>query len=365
MSDYIDENGEPIFTGINFPNFNGPFSEREPKKDLTGEWIDYSRKAAAPVTDPGLHIILRRTKHTKKGVLRNPMLFQIAPINDFGWDVTYAHNDYETINKGQYSRPAGRQLRTIQISTLAMDWSAPWAVVPKSRNEHWYWDDDFYGSAGGPWRVAKRLDHLCSQGTPMWLVVKNPKYYKKPDVKMRVTLRAAQLREKAGEPDARYFDLSFTEWRNPAEVKTKKYGKKLDDKHDLPATVQIGKDGRAQEQYVDHQRTVKSKAKASKKHPVRHVIGGDGKPATLRMLSKHYYGTPKKWNLIKQRNGKRLNGIQGDDSLLEMYSTRELALLRAGKLAKKRIVIPKADWRPMVAGFHDGYVGRIAEEGLR
>lgn len=268
--------------------------------------------------DAGLHIVLRRCRYTKKGVLKEPMRFQIAPVDEFGWDVAYAWNDYDTISAGQFSRRGGRQLRTIQITTLAMDWSAPWAVVQTGRRERPRDEDDYYGRAGGPWKIAKRLDNLVTQGTPLLLIVRNPQLYKAPDVQMIVTLRSANLRERAGEPDARYFDLGFTEYRVP-KISRKNYG----ERSELPAQVVITRKGIA----IEVERNNKALPKKR-----RHRIGSEKSPATLRKLAKHYYGTPKEWKRIAKRNDIAKN-ISGDDSLEKLYKRRK----RRGEQVKLNI----------------------------
>lgn len=255
--------------------------------------------------DAGLHIVLRRCRYTKKGVLRKPLRFPIAPVDEFGWDAAYAWTDYDTISAGQFSRRAGRQLRTLQVTTLAIDWSAPWSVIQSGEQEI---DEDFYDAAGGPWEMAKRLDTLVMRGTPMLLIVRNEILYSKPDVQMIVTLRSANLRERAGEPDARYFDLGFTEYRVP-KISRKNYG----ERHELPAQVVITKKGVAIEVERDDKRLPKKQ---------RHRIGTDKSPATLRKLAKHYYGTPKEWKRIAKRNNIAKH-ISGDDSLEKLYDRRK------------------------------------------
>ena len=258
--------------------------------------------------DNGLQAILRRCRYTKKGVLKQPLRFQIAPVDEFGWDATYAWNDYETISAGQFTRRGGRQLRTLNLTTLAVDWSAPWAVVQRGGPEDPLDDEDYYSSAGGPWKVAKRLDALVQRGTPMLLIVKNPRLYSEPDLQLIVTLRSANLRERAGEPDARYFDLGFTEYRAP-KITRKAYG----ERHELPAQVVITRNGVAIEVERDNKRLPKKQ---------RHRIGTEARPATLRKLAKHYYGTPKEWKRIAKRNNIAKN-ISGDDSLEKLYNRRK------------------------------------------
>lgn len=287
--------------------------------------------------DAGLWIALRRCRYTKKGVLRRPLKLPIAPLDEFGWDSTYGWTDYDTISQGQYSRPAGRQLRTMNVSTLALDYIAPWSVTqvaetpPAQPPDDSYEDQDIIDEDSwgdpteiGPWGIARQLDKLVHQGTPIRLIVKNPAL-PKADVNMIVTVRSANLRERAGEPDARYFDLSFTEYRVP-KVARRGYGE-----HPLPATVQINEQGVGLE-FKRGDRKFKKKE--------WHKIGTPRRPATLRDLSVHFYGTSKKWRKIKMRNRGMLEGFSGSSTLKEVYDKRKR------KNRPLRMRIPEADWYP-------------------
>jgi len=269
--------------------------------------------------DSGLRMVLRRSRYTRKGVLKEPLVFQIAPLDEFGWDTTYLWNDYDTISAGQFTSRGGRQLRTLTINTVSMDWSAPWAVVQTGRKELARTNADYYGRAAGPWKLAARLDDLVLQGSPLLLIVNNPALYDANDLRMIVTMRSANVRERAGEPDARYFEMGFTEYRAPV-ITRKNYGKA---RHPLPAQVVLTKNGVAVE--------VERRGKALPKNQ-RHKIGSSGSPATLRKLAKHYYGTPKEWKRIAKRNSIAKN-ISGDDSLKKLYDRRK----RKGKPVRLNI----------------------------
>ena len=284
--------------------------------------------------DTGLRMILKRTRYTAKGVLGNPLRFQIAPLDEFGWDANFSWVDYDTINGGQYTRRGGRQLRQLTISTLSVDWSAPWAVIQHGHNENPRNNEDYYGSAGGPWKLAKRLDQLVTQGTPMLLIVKNPELYKQADINMNVTLRSVGIRERAGEPDARYFELTFVEYRTP-QIQRKAYG----DRHELPAMVEINENGMAVEKargvgmsYIDEDLHDYGKK--------FHHIGSSKRPATLRSLAKHYYGSPNQWTLIKKKNAPNHSAVarlSGDDPLTELFDKRKR------KKQPVRLIIPMDD----------------------
>lgn len=326
--DLEDDDALPLAPGVN--SFGGTQLEKN-------WWRVWS--------DPGLHITLRRTPFTKKGVLKKPLHLPIAPLDDFGWDASYAWTDYDTINKGQFSRRSGRQLRSITLSTVAMDWSAPWAVIQQGHAENWRRDTDAYGIAAAPWKLAHRLDHLLMQGTPMLLIVKNPDLYKRPDVQMNVTLRTMNVRERAGEPDSRYFELDFVEYRAP-KVQRKQFG----DRHDLPALIEVNANG------VAHEITRGGKKLAEKQ---RHQIGTGQRPATLRSLAKHFYGSPTKWRDIKQANAPShaaLKPLSGDDPLSELFDKRKR------KNQPVRLIIPGLAGNVLGGGgraFGNGLSGQV------
>lgn len=287
---------------------------------------DYKRQNKA-----GLWIELRRCRYTKKGVLRQPLKMPIAPLDQFGWETTYGWTDYETISQGQFSRPSGRQLRSLNLSTLALEWIAPWAATQAVETEDMEDDDlnlideDSWGDISeiGAAGIARQLDRLVAQGTPVRLTVRHPQR-PRPEINLIMTLRSASLQERAGEPDARYFELSFTEYRVP-QVARRNYGK-----HPLPAQVQINPQGVA----LEFRRSGKKLKKAQ-----WHKIGKANKPATLRELSKHFYGTANKWRLIQKRNKRILGGFSGEDSLKDVYDRRKR------KNQPLRINIPEADWK--------------------
>lgn len=309
------------------------------------------RRGRRNTSGNGLRIVLSRCRYSRKGILKRPMVFQIAPLDEFGVDTVFNWVDYDTVGKGQFSRRSGRQLRTLTIQTVAMDWSPDWAVVQRGNDEKPLVKDDFYGSAGGPWKVGRQLQLLARRGSPMKLVVKNPGLYKYHDVDMLVTLRSVTVRERAGEPDARYFDLSFTEYRVPEMVR-RQYGAK----HDLPAIVEVNQGGVAYEVRSGDEHNIRGKE--------RHKIGTKDKPATLRMLSKHYYGTPSKWRLIKKRNANKMKGVGGDTPLILLFGqggsqgmqryrnsgSVSPADVRHAKRNPWRLFIPEADWQPKSYG---------------
>lgn len=251
----------------------------------------------------GIEVVLRRVPGvTRRKLLRRSYHFQVAPLDEFGWEQAYNWVDYETLRKGQMTRDGGRQLKTVTFSSLVVDHNPQWAVWAGGRRHSIR--RDLEAEAPNPLQVARQLEKLLEAGTPIRLIARNRALYDRPEIDMPATLRSVNVRERAGEVDARYFDLSFVEWREP-QLRRRGYGKKRS--HELPAVVRIGVDGVVREVEVEGDRVKKGE---------RHKIGKKGKPATLRKLAKHFYGEQSGWHAIARKNGiKNFGPEQGLDEL--------------------------------------------------
>jgi hypothetical protein len=268
---------------------------------------------------------------TKHGLFRHDKYyFQCPPLDEFGTDFTYNWIDYDTIRKGQFTRDGGPQLAVVTFRTLVVDNNSSYTVWRGGDNHNSRTDKR---EPGGPAPdvigVANDLDHIFHAGTPFNLRVWNKALYGRPDVDMAVTFRTLSTRENHGEPEARYFDMSFTEYRSP-QLKQRGYGK---NKKKLPAVVQINGDGSCDE--------IKRDGKPIDRDH-RTKIGDAKHPATLRKLSKHFYGNNKDWIHISHKNGIRNFGP--DDSL---------AKLRLKGKRYHKLTIPKLPQH----GGHNGHGG--------
>jgi hypothetical protein len=206
----------------------------------------------------GMHVVLTRVDGvTDEGLLETPYVFQLPPLEEFRAGEQFNFNDYDTLRVGQHSRPIGRALATVDFQTLFLDWDATYAIAVTNNPA---------GFAPDPRALAGDLRELLRSGTAFWLWCGHPILYDDPEVAMYATLRTLQFTEKAGEPDARYADVSFTEWR-AADIERSQRGKQL---------------------------------------PTTHVVGRPppGNPQTLRSLAVYYYnGRSSLWKLIKKANG--------------------------------------------------------------
>lgn len=154
----------------------------------------------------GLRVAFHRIRGvTKEGVLGSdkrrtdiPFRFQCPPLDAFRNDSTVTGTDYTTIQNGVFTRMEDRELTTITFNTLFTIAPAPWIVNPHM------WD---------PKKATKRLRKLLASKTAFRLVAWHPGPH--IELNMMVTLRSLGSEERAGEIDAKYTDLSLTQWRDP------------------------------------------------------------------------------------------------------------------------------------------------------
>lgn len=263
----------------------------------------YKTKPAEPApkgswgTD-GLRVSLQHFRHTKKGVLDNQLNFQVPPLEQWGWTQETDHLEFETLSKGQFSRLAGRQLITFEIRTMVIDYQPTWAAWTRRRPH-----------APQPQKTAQLLKNLVQLGSPVMFVARSG-WWEGNDLRLPVTIRSVAVEERAGEIDARYFDLQFSEWRSQ-ELEDKGYsgegGGAGGDK--TPATVKIEDDGRCIEEGTGK------------------VVAG--KPGTLAKLATYYFGDPTIWRPIAAKNG--MSGFPPN---------RDLSNLNKAGKANRKLDIP-------------------------
>lgn len=230
----------------------------------------------------------------------NGFFFQCPPLEEFTSEYAGAHSDYDTSASGQFSRPGGKQLRIASFDTLFVDF-ARWAVIKKPIEIE---------------QLTKQLIKLCESCEPFLLTVAHSlpphgydtwgKTLAGPELQMLATLRTLKVSEKAGEGDARYVNVSFTEYREPfadEDATGKTHHKHY--KHDWPKTVLLFYDGAARDK---------------KTHE---MIGFPPlNPVTLNRLAKHYYHHPNLWTHIAKFKGNHIKNWGPNDQLLDYYRPR-------------------------------------------
>lgn len=276
---------------------------------------------AAATGREGLKVVLEPIPGVTSNNLlgRNGLFLQAPPTDTFSHDHSFSHNDYETVGGIQFSRRGAKQLAMVTFDTLVVDW-ANWAFYNGSTIEE----------------ISAALIEICESGDPVLLTASHdlpPGGYGNwslalagPEVQMQATLRTLKVEERAGEGDARYLNLSFTEYRDP---NISRLGAGRSGGKSLPTTVTLFMDGHATD---------------AASSPIGNPPGD---PVTLHMLAKRFYGDPSMWGTIARAN--RIKGWGGGDALV-LYPGYQSMLKKGGG----RTAIP-GDWNK----FRDVRIAKI------
>ena len=202
---------------------------------------------------------------TRKGFLKQPFYFQLPPLEEVRYAAAAEHSDNNVLAGYQLSRPVARQLMQITFRCVFLDYIPTFAAF------------DHAGDPGkapkfpnnGPADWVTQLRRLQRSLTPFHVSMGQPRLVGRWEIDGAYTLRQVDVVENAGEPDARYLDISLTEF-DPAELDVRQKG-------DLVVTV--FKDGK-----------------------VRPLVGIQ-KPPTLAKVSRRVYGTTKHWDAIARASG--------------------------------------------------------------
>jgi hypothetical protein len=212
---------------------------------------------------------------TRKGFLKRPFYFQIAPLEEVRYAQAAEHTDYNVLAGYQLSRPAARQLIQITFRCVFLDYEPDYATFsfPKFPNN-------------GPADWVTQLRRLQRSMTPFHVCMGQPRLVGRWEVDGAYTLRQLDVVENAGEPDARYLDIQLTEF-DPAELDVREKG-------DLIVTVFA--DGRVR------------------------PLAGIQKPPTLAKVSRRVYGTNKHWDAIAKAS--KIKGWTANRDLREYIRKR-------------------------------------------
>ena len=230
---------------------------------------------------------------------RDGFYFQCPPLEEFAPEYGGNRTQYDTIRKGQFSRKGGRKLRTVSFDTLIVDY-ATWTVVSRLIELE---------------EFTRKLIKISEAGDPFLLTVAHqmpPRGYDDwgetlagPELQMEATLDAVRVGEKAGEGDARYLNLTFTEYRDPFTSR-EALGKARRPTKKFPKTVLLEKNGTAKD---------KETGIAIGSPPLS--------PLTLTRIAKFYYHDSSEWKLIAKHNKNKITNWGANDSLLIFYETRK------------------------------------------
>lgn len=148
---------------------------------------------------------------TDKRLLPVPYYFQCPPTDTFTLNYGHESQTYSVIptgtsRGGQYKRVGGRKLRAVSFSTIVVDWAEFMIRSHQDANAA-----NGYDSLQD---LVERLQHMAENGSPVHLLAAHD-WADEPEIDFYATMPDLALHEQGGEPDARYADVSFEEWRDP------------------------------------------------------------------------------------------------------------------------------------------------------
>jgi hypothetical protein len=223
---------------------------------------------------PGLHIQLRKINDVagSRSMLKRPYYFQTPPLEEFSHEHGHERTTYMTIGRGEFSKRIGRRLITCQFRTVIVEWGR-FVVRPDYRVE----------------KLTDELIEIAEKGYPFRMLATNS-YADRPELDIEAVLLSCTPTETAGESDARYFDLSFQEWRD-ASVGTHSNKKRPGGKN-FPFTVTLRRNGTWD--WHSHYSYAKPKK---------------GAQLTFELIARMAYGSPSRARIIAERNGMRKWGL--------------------------------------------------------
>lgn len=174
------------------------------------------------VGSAGMVVMMRKIVGvTPAGVLDKPFIFQVPPSSDFtisrpaGWD------DYNTVGNKVRSRPDSNPLRQVSYDSLFLA-DTPWwtHLDPDPVN---YSARRTRGAVPNPIKMLQTLEQLIEHHVVFRLTARNPQFWALADVNWWANIRELDSRETAGEPDSRYYSITFSEYR-PTSVELRMIG---------------------------------------------------------------------------------------------------------------------------------------------
>jgi hypothetical protein len=165
---------------------------------------------------------------TDKRVLKEPFYFQAPPLEQLTQQYRYNWTTFSTVSKGEFSRPSGRALSSLPLSTVFVDYDAIWTNLRQTRTlgaQPINTQNIARNPAGryknvNPIQMVRKLILLQRSGTPFELIVGQHRLWGQQDVHWGPTNKNAavitdlQVEERAGEIDARYVTVTFQEYRS-------------------------------------------------------------------------------------------------------------------------------------------------------
>lgn len=159
-----------------------PAAPATPEQTGDGQWVVLS-------AIPGF---------TSPKVLQKQFRFQCAPLETMPQDYQWSWDDYPTISSGFHSNPQYPLLATFSFQSLFLDADYRYRFA-QVKNVHVL-------------DMVRALKAIGDSMRPFQLNFGQPPLWGVWDVAIPVTMRSLHVEERAGEMDARYFTVSFTEY---------------------------------------------------------------------------------------------------------------------------------------------------------
>lgn len=200
---------------------------QQQRRDAAARDARRSRINREVVRRDGLRIQLSAIAGVTTGdsakVLANPYRFQCPPLDGFGYTVGKSYARYTNYKGQEFGNPAGKTLTPITFRTVIVEWGS--FVIER--------DYDVQAH-------VKKLERLAQDDT-VFRFLATHQYNDEPEFDMDAVMESVTITEQAGEPDARYVDLTITEWVDP--VTSKNGRKRRAGGRKYPFTIDLHKDG--------------------------------------------------------------------------------------------------------------------------
>jgi hypothetical protein len=163
------------------------------------------------------------TKGRTRDLLSPYFRFQCPPLDQFQHDHGHSFNRSTNYQGVEHIRRGGRKLVSVPIRTIVVEYAS---FVTEQR-----WDLE---------SMVDTFELISEEGWPFRLLATH-KYGGKAEIDMTAVLESATIVEQAGEQDARYVDLQFTQSNDPGV--TRRTNRRGGSARPFPFTVSIRKDG--------------------------------------------------------------------------------------------------------------------------
>lgn len=263
-----------------------------------------------PRSDGMIVALSRLSGLTSSSVLQAPFYFQVAPLDSMPQEYAWEWNDFRTIDGSMHSNPQGRTLPSWSFSSFFTD----------DRTSDFLLIRDVHVLT-----MIRTLKKIGDSMRPFQLQFGQPRLWGTWDVVAAVTMRGLHVEERAGEPDARYFTVTFSEYADADPGKA------------VAAPKPITNAAAASKAGQDHPNIIVTLDSAR--------LPSNGR--TFAQIAKHYYGDPSQWYAIARASG--LTNISANTDLVVTVGHRK---------PPPKIIVPRLSSLKTAATSGGGGAGR-------